>query len=182
VNEDIRAPRVRVVSEDGHQYGIMSVPEALRLASEQGLDLVEIVPNADPPVCKIIDYGKYRYEQSRREKLQRKHQQTTLVKEVRFHVNTDEHDFAFKVRHARKFLEDGHKVKASVVFKGREITYREQGEALLQRLGEALGDIGKIEQEARMEGRMMSLLFAPDRSKKKPSKKPPQDQSQPTPM
>jgi len=160
----------------------MSVPEALRLASEQGLDLVEIVPNADPPVCKIIDYGKYRYEQSRREKLQRKHQQTTLVKEVRFHVNTDEHDFAFKVRHARKFLEDGHKVKASVVFKGREITYREQGEALLQRLGEALGDIGKIEQEARMEGRMMSLLFAPDRSKKKPSKKPPQDQSQPTPM
>lgn len=182
MNEDIRAPRVRVVSEDGHQYGIMSVPEALRLASEQGLDLVEIVPNADPPVCKIIDYGKYRYEQSRREKLQRKHQQTTLVKEVRFHVNTDEHDFAFKVRHARKFLEDGHKVKASVVFKGREITYREQGEALLQRLGEALGDIGKIEQEARMEGRMMSLLFAPDRSKKKPSKKPPQDQSQPTPM
>ncbi len=160
----------------------MSVPEALRLASDQGLDLVEIVPNADPPVCKIIDYGKYRYEQSRREKLQRKHQQTTLVKEVRFHVNTDEHDFAFKVRHARKFLEDGHKVKASVVFKGREITYREQGEALLQRLGEALGDIGKIEQEARMEGRMMSLLFAPDRSKKKPSKKPPQDQSQPTPM
>ncbi|MGB9772626.1 MAG: translation initiation factor IF-3 [Bacteroidota bacterium] len=182
MNEDIRAPRVRVVSEDGHQYGIMSVPEALRLASDQGLDLVEIVPNADPPVCKIIDYGKYRYEQSRREKLQRKHQQTTLVKEVRFHVNTDEHDFAFKVRHARKFLEDGHKVKASVVFKGREITYREQGEALLQRLGEALGDIGKIEQEARMEGRMMSLLFAPDRSKKKPSKKPPQDQSQPTPM
>lgn len=161
---------MRVITDDGQQLGVMSVTDALSQAQGYGVDLVEIVPKANPPVCKIIDFGKYRYELTKREKLQRKHQQTTQVKEIRFHVSTDEHDFLFKARHARQFLEDGQKVKAGVLFKGREITYQDQGGALLRRLIEFLDEVAKVEQEARMEGRMMSVLFAPDRSKKKTQK------------
>jgi translation initiation factor IF-3 len=149
----------------------MHPTEALKLARQQSLDLIEIVPNASPPVCKIMDFGKYKYEQTKKDKLQRKHQQVTHVKELRFHPNTDVHDFEFKTRHARKFLEDGHKLKATVVFKGREITYKEQGENLLQRLVERLSDISKVEQEAKLEGRTMAMIFAPDRGSKKKSEK-----------
>ena len=130
----------------------MNPTEALKLARQRALDLIEIVPNASPPVCKIMDFGKYKYEQTKKDKLQRKHQQVTHVKELRFHPNTDVHDFEFKTRHARKFLEDGHKLKATVVFKGREITYKEQGESLLHRLEERLADIAKVEQIAKLEG------------------------------
>ena len=145
----------------------MTPKEAIHLANQRGLDLIEIVPNASPPVCKIMDFGKYKYEQTKKDKLQRKHQHITQLKELRFHPNTDDHDFDFKTRHARRFLEEGHKVKATVVFKGREITYKEQGEDLLRRLVEQLSDIAKIDQEAKFEGRAVIMIFAPDRGPKK---------------
>lgn len=137
------------------------------MAVDRGKDLIEIVPTADPPVCKIMDYGKYRYELAKKEKLQRKHQHVTQVKEIRFHPNTDTHDFEFKVRHARAFLEQGHKVKATVVFKGREITYQELGKNMLDRFTEALSDIAKVESEAKMEGRQMIAFYVADKTKKK---------------
>lgn len=144
----------------------------MEIAAQRGLDLVEIVPNASPPVCKIIDYGKYRYELQKREKIQRKHQQVVQVKEIRLHPNTDDHDFAFKARHAREFIESGHKLKVAVVFKGREIAYQEFGRDILNRLTEVLADVAKIDQQAHMEGRHMVMFFAPDKSKKKVETKP----------
>jgi translation initiation factor IF-3 len=147
--------------------GVLGTKEALKMASDRGLDLIEIVPNADPPVCKIMDFGKYKYELSKKEKLQKKHQHVTQVKEIRFHPNTDTHDFEFKVRHARAFIEEGHKVKATVVFKGREITYQDQGRSLLDRLTEKLSDIAKVDAAAKMEGRQMIAYYVADKSKKK---------------
>ena len=149
----------------------MTTQEAIRTASDQGSDLIEIVPNADPPVCKIMDFGKYRYELSKKEKMQKKHQHVTQVKEIRFHPNTDTHDFDFKVRHARAFLEEGDKVKATVVFKGREITYKEQGKELLERFTESIADIAKIEQFPKMEGRQMIAYYVADKTKKKAPEK-----------
>jgi translation initiation factor IF-3 len=134
---------------------------------DRGKDLIEIVPNADPPVCKIMDFGKYRYELAKKEKLHRKHQHVMQVKEIRFHPNTDTHDFEFKVRHARAFIEQGHKVKATVVFKGREITYQELGRNMIDRFTEALSDIAKVESEAKMEGRQMIAFYVADKTKKK---------------
>lgn len=166
LNEEIRAPKVRVIDDSG-QLGVMSPAEALRLARQRGLDLIEIVPNATPPVCKVMDFGKFKYEQTKKDKLQRKHQHVTQLKELRFHPNTDVHDFDFKTRHARKFLEEGHKVKATVVFKGREITYVEQGEDVLRRLSEKLSDIARVDQVAKLEGRSMAMIFAPERGLKK---------------
>ncbi len=145
----------------------MSPSEGLRIAQQRGLDLIEIVPNATPPVCKIMDFGKFKYEQTKKDKLQRKHQHVTQLKELRFHPNTDDHDFNFKARHAKRFLEEGHKVKATVVFKGREITYKEHGEKLLQRLTEQLVEVAKVDQEAKLEGRSMAMIFAPERGGKK---------------
>ncbi len=145
----------------------MHPSEALKLAQGRGLDLIEIVPNATPPVCKIMDFGKFKYEQTKKDKLQRKHQHVSLLKELRFHPNTDDHDFEFKTRHARRFLEEGHKLKATVVFKGREITYKEHGAEILKRLSEKLADIAKVDQEAKLEGRSMAMIFAPDKSSKK---------------
>lgn len=145
----------------------MTPREAVELARQRGRDLIEIVPNASPPVCKIMDYGKYKYEMTKKEKLQRKHQHVVQLKEIRFHPHTDVHDFEFKVRHARKFLEEGHKVKASVIFKGREITYKEQGANMLHRLTETLTDVGKIDQPPKLEGRNMNMIFAPNKVGKK---------------
>ncbi len=145
----------------------MTPSEAIHIARQRSLDLIEIVPNAAPPVCKIMDLGKFKYEQTKKDKLQRKHQHVTQLKELRFHPNTDVHDFEFKTRHARKFLDEGHKVKATVVFKGREITYKEHGEELLRRLSEVLADVAKIDQEAKLEGRSMAMIFAPDKGQKK---------------
>lgn len=160
--------------------GVMSTPDAIRAASDHGSDLIEIVPNADPPVCKIMDFGKYRYELSKKEKMQRKHQHVTQVKEIRFHPNTDTHDFEFKVRHARAFLEEGDKVKATVVFKGREITYKELGKEMLEKFTERISDIAKIEQIPKMEGRQMIAYYVPDRTKKKvPEKEKPIKTEQP---
>jgi translation initiation factor IF-3 len=167
VNEEIWSHQIRVVDSDGKQLGLMSPKEAIEIASQRGLDLVEIVPNATPPVCKIIDYGKFRYEQQKREKMQRKHQQVAQIKEIRLHPNIDDHDFEFKARHAKEFIEDGHKVKVSVVFKGREIAYQEFGKEILNRMRERLSEVAKVDQEAHMEGRNMIMFFVPDRSKKK---------------
>jgi translation initiation factor IF-3 len=158
---------VRVVTDNGEQLGIMQTGEAIKEAQSRTLDLIEIVPNATPPVCKIMDFGKYRYELSKKEKIQKKHQHVTLVKEVRFHPNTDTHDFEFKTRHAREFILDGNKVKATVVFKGREITYQDQGKELLNRFTERMADIARMEQEPKMEGRQMVTYFVPEKGKKK---------------
>ncbi len=158
---------MRVIDEEGHQLGLMATSEAWKTAVDRGLDLIEIVPNSDPPVCKIMDFGKYRYEMAKKEKLQRKHQHVTLVKEIRFHPNTDTHDFDFKVRHARAFIEEGHKVKATVVFKGREITYQELGKDVINRFTEKLSDIAKVESEPKMEGRQMIAFYVVDKTKKK---------------
>ncbi len=156
-----------MIDEEGQQMGVMSPQEAVALARSRTRDLIEIVPNADPPVCKIMDFGKYKYELAKKEKLQRKHQHVAQVKEIRFHPNTDVHDFEFKTRHARRFIEDGHKVKATVVFKGREIAYQELGRGVLERFTEKLNDIAKIDQPMKLEGRQLIMIFAPDRTAKK---------------
>ncbi len=167
VNEDIRAPKVRVIDVDGSQVGIYTVKDALKLAGERGLDLVEIAPQAKPPVCKVIDFGKFKYEQQKREKVQRKNQQVSLLKEIRLHPNTDVHDFEFKAKHAINFLEEGNKVKVVVMFKGREMAYTEQGEELLNRFIERTEDVSKIEAPIKMEGRNMSVILVPSKVKTK---------------
>lgn len=166
-----------MIDDRGGQLGVMTPRDAIALARQREADLVEIVPGATPPVCKIINFGKFKYELAKKDKLQKKHQHVSLLKELRFHPNTDTHDFDFKVRHARQFLTDGHKVKASVVFKGREITYTAKGDVLLARLAEQLTDIAKIDQAAKMEGRSMIMIFAPDRKKKQQSEVQPKGQA-----
>ena len=145
----------------------MSIKDALKKAEEAQMDLVEIAPQATPPVCKVIDYGKFTYEQQKREKIQKKKQVVSVLKEIRLHPNTDTHDFDFKARHAANFVEDGDKVKVSVIFKGRELAYTEIGEALLRRFIERLQDVAKVEQEPKFEGRAMHAILAPQKGKKK---------------
>lgn len=150
-----------MIDIDGTQIGIVSIKEALKTATERGMDLVEIAPQAKPPVCKIIDYGKFKYEQQKREKIQRKHQQVSLLKEIRLHPNTDVHDFNFKVKHAANFLEEGNKVKVVVIFKGREMAYTEHGEELINKFIESVEDISKVEATPKMEGRNMIVILVP---------------------
>jgi translation initiation factor IF-3 len=159
---------VRVVDQHGGQMGVMTPAAAIAVARERQADLVEIVPNANPPVCKIINFGKFKYELAKKDKIQKKHQHVSLLKELRFHPNTDTHDFDFKVRHARQFLTDGHKIKATVVFKGREITYKHKGEDMLGRLLEKVADMAKVDQPFHMEGRSMIMILSPDKKKKLP--------------
>jgi translation initiation factor IF-3 len=161
VNARIRSPEVRVIGADGSQVGILPIRDALRLAEEQALDLVEVAPLAKPPVCKIIDYGKFKYEQKKKATDARKNQVVVQVKEVKMRPKTDTHDFDFKANHARRFLEEGDKVKASIVFRGREMAHQEIGLEHLNRLAERLSDVGIIEQPPRMEGRAMGMLIAP---------------------
>ena len=155
---------MRVVDPKG-QHGIYWIEDALDMARNQNLDLVEIAPNADPPVCKIMDFGKYRYEQKKRDKESRKRQQGAQLKEVRFRPRTDTHDFEFKAKHAREFLTEGNKVRAYVQFRGRDIIYKDQGMKVLVRLVAALEDVAKVDQAARMEGRRMTTILAPHKSK-----------------
>lgn len=155
---------IRLVG-DNVEGGIMSTREALKLADEMGLDLVEISPKANPPVCKVIDYGKFMYEHKKREKEQRAKATKTVVKEVRFGPQTDSHDYEFKKKHAEKFLKDGAKLKASVFFKGRSIVYKDQGQILLLKLAQELEDIGKVEQMPKMEGKRMIMLITPKKNK-----------------
>ncbi len=156
---------VRLIDDEGQQIGIVPTREALMIAREKGLDLVEVGANSNPPVCRLMDYGKYRYEQSRKERETRKHQHVTRVKEVRVEPKIGEHDLETKGRQAERFLKAGDKVKLSVLFRGRSITHPELGRELLQRLAEQLNDIGVVEQGARMEGRNMTMYMAPTRSK-----------------
>ncbi len=169
MNEQIRATEVRVIGNDGEMVGVMSPKEAIEIARAKQMDLIEIVPNAKPPVCKIIEFGKWKYEQQKREKLAKKSSHQQLLKEVRFHPHTDTHDFEFKVRHARNFIEEGHKVKAYVQFKGREVTYKQFGEELLNNFKARMEDIAKVDQDMSMMGRMMSMVLSPAGKKKAPS-------------
>lgn len=160
MNEEIRDKEIRVVGNDGSQLGIMSSREALKLATEQGLDLVKIAPQATPPVCRIMDYGKYRYEQAKREKEARKNQKTVEVKEVRMSLNIDVHDFDTKVNQAIKFLKTGDKVKVSIRYRGRELAHPELGNGLLERFKEACSEDGIVEKRPKMEGRSLAMFIA----------------------
>ena len=158
-------PEVRVIGDDGEQLGIMNTRDAVRMARERGLDLVEVAPTAQPPVCRIIDYGKFQYETSKKQKEAKKKQVIITVKEVKFRPGTDDHDYNFKMKHARQWLEEGDKVKATIFFRGREITHRELGTQLLARLERDLADMGEVEARPRMEGNQMFLIFAPKKHK-----------------
>ncbi len=161
VNEEIRVREVRVVSSEGEQLGILPIEKALEVASQQGLDLVEVAPEANPPVCRIMDFGKYKYIQARRQKEARKKQTIIQVKEVKIGPKTDAHDFEVKVKHVRRFLEEGNKAKVTVRFKGREMAHTQLGWKMLQRVTDALADAGVIEHQPRMEGRMLSMIVSP---------------------
>jgi translation initiation factor IF-3 len=164
INERITAPRVRVVGEN-IKVDVYPTAVAIKMAQEQGLDLVEISPNADPPVCKVTDYSKFKYEQKKKQKEIKQNAQKTIVKEIRFGPNTEEHDFNFKVKHAVGFLQDGFKVKTYVHFAGRSIVYKERGEILLLKFAQALEEHGKVEQMPHLEGKRMFMHIAPKAKK-----------------
>jgi translation initiation factor IF-3 len=166
VNYQIKAPVVRVVGENVENPGIFPIKEALRMADELELDLVEISPNANPPVCKIIDYQKFLYQQKKKQKELKAKTAKIIVKEIRFGPYTDDHDYNFKLKHAQRFLQEGAKVKAYVYFKGRSIVYNEDGEAILQRFANDLDELGKVEQLPKLEGKRMIMLIAPAPKKK----------------
>ena len=160
-NEAIRAPEVRVIADDGEQLGIMRPEDALEVARDRGLDLVEVAPDADPPVCRILNYGKYRYEQEKRDKERRKAQKTTEVKEIRLKPNMAGHDIEYRIRHAEEFLTEGNKVRATVRFYGRQIVHTSLGSGLLNEFAAKLDEISVVETPPRMDGRQMSILLAP---------------------
>ncbi len=161
VNNKIKAKDVRVVGTEGEQLGIMQLEDALKLAREKNLDLVNVAPQAKPPVCRIMDFGKYKYEQSKREKEARKKQRSISVKEVKVRPNIEEHDFQVKVRNGKRFLEAGDKVKVSVIFRGREITHPELGKKLCLQMAEELDDVSVVERPPKIEGRNMIMILAP---------------------
>ena len=169
INNFIRVPQVRLVGENV-EVGVYSTQDALRMAQEQQLDLVEISPTADPPVCKIIDYNKFLYDKKKKEKEMKAKSKTAEVKEIRFTPNTDDHDFDFKAKHAENFLKEGNKVKAYVQFKGRAIQFQERGQLLLLKFAERLAEMGTLESMPKMEGRRMLAMFAPKSQKKKAEK------------
>ena len=165
INEEIREREVRVVDADGSQLGIMPTKQALSLAIEKGLDHVDIAPQASPNLCRIMEYGKYRYEQAKREKEARKNQKTVEVKEVRMSMNIDTHDFETKVNQANKFLKGGDKVKVSVRFRGREMAHTDLGRDLLDRFKDACAEFGAVDKPAKMEGRSLAIFMAPKAAK-----------------
>ena len=176
INHRIRAPQIRVIDADGAQLGVMPPAKALDIARERGLDLVEVAPSADPPVCRIIDFGKWQYEQKKKANEAKKKQTTIAVKEIKFRPGTDEHDYDFKKNHASRILKDGDKVKATVHFRGREVTHKELGLQLLMRLVQELNEDGQMEVEPKMEGMNMFTIIAP---KKSHAAKKPQQPAQP---
>jgi translation initiation factor IF-3 len=161
VNRQIRISPVRVIGAEGEQLGILAVEDALARAEQEGLDLVEVAPTARPPVVRIMDYGKYKYEEARKARQARKKQHHIQVKEVKFRPGIEAHDFEFKVRHAFKFLEEGDKVKVTMMFRGRQMAHPEIGREVLMRVAEALQDIGKVESQPMMEARTMTMIIAP---------------------
>lgn len=161
INEQIREPEVRVVAEDGSQLGVMSSQEAQKLADEADLDLVNISPKAKPPVCKIMDYGKYRFEQNKRQKEAKKNQKVITLKEMRLSATIDKHDMEVKAKNVKKFLEAGDKVKISIRFRGRQLSHTDQGRQVMELFLEMLGDVATVEKNAKMEGRSMFMVLAP---------------------
>ena len=166
INREIRAPKVRVIDHDGSQVGVLTLLEALTRAELAGLDLVEIAPNAEPPVCKVIDYGKYRYQLTKKEKEQKKSQHQVKVKEIKLKPNTDEHDLLVKIRHARGFIAEGNKVRVTCVFRGREMAHSEYGKKAVQRFCDDLSDVAAPEAPPKMLGRNLSVVLAPGAKKK----------------
>jgi len=167
VNREIRVPQVRVISDTGEQIGLMATRDAMRMAEEKGLDLVEIVPAASPPVCKIMDYGKYRYDQTKREKESKKASHQVKVKEIKFKPNINENDLQTKLRQTRDFLAKGYKVKVSCMFRGREMIHTEIGERLVQKVIDDLDDVAAVEAPLKLFGRFYTVVLAPSLKKKK---------------
>ncbi|MGN0573204.1 MAG: translation initiation factor IF-3 [Acutalibacteraceae bacterium] len=165
INEEIRDREIRVISDSGEQLGIMSADEALKIAESRNLDLVKIAPMAKPPVCKIMDYGKFRFEKAKKEKEARKNQKTIEIKEIRLSLNIDTHDFETKINHARKFIAAGNKVKVSIRFRGREMAHPELGLTTMKRAAEACEDCAVVEKPAKLEGRQMLMFLAPKSTK-----------------
>ena len=161
VNRQIRISPVRVISPDGEQLGILPIERAQEIADEQGLDLVEVAPMARPPVCRIMDYGKFKYEEQRQAREARKKQHHVQLKEVKMRPGIEEHDFDFKIRHARRFLEEGNKVKLTMMFRGRQMAHPEFGRQVLDRVTATLQDLSKVESQPMMEGRSMTMVLAP---------------------
>jgi len=160
INGEIKAVQVRVI-EEGKQLGIMPLKEALAIAAKAGLDLVEIAPSADPPVCRVMDYGKYRYQQSKKLEDARKSQTTIQIKEIRLRPKTEEHDLEVKIRHIKKFLQQNDKVKVSMMFRGREIAYTDLGRKLMESVRDALAEVGVVEMQPKLEGRNMIMVVVP---------------------
>ena len=161
MNRQIRISPIRVIAADGSQLGIMEVENALRIAEEQSLDLVEVAPLARPPVARIMDYGKFKFEQAKQARVAKKKQHVIQLKEVKFRPGIDEHDFETKTRHARRFLEEGNKVKVTLMFRGRQITHPELGRAVVTRVAQELADLAKVESDARLEGKAMTMILTP---------------------
>ena len=165
LNEEIRDKEIRLIGSEGEQLGIMPPAEALKIADEQGLDLVKISPQAVPPVCKLMNYGKFRFEQAKREKEARRNQRVVEIKEVRLSLNIDTHDFETKKNHALRFISDGNKVKASIRFRGREMGHPELGLEIMRKFSDAMSEVAVVEKPAKLEGRMMSIFLSPKSGK-----------------
>ena len=161
INEEIHIREVRVTSAEGEQLGIMLTRDALRMAEEQHLDLVEVAPKAKPPVCRIMDFGKYRYEQQKREKEAKKKQKIVTIKEVKLRPNIEQHDFDVKLKNALRFLEEGNKVKVTIMFRGRELSHPELGREVLNKVADRLKELVSIERDAKLEGKNMTMILAP---------------------
>ena len=161
INERIRVPDVRLIDENGQQQGVISRDEALDYARQRDLDLVEVAPDARPPVCRVLDYSKYKYEQEQKQKAARKHQQNITVREIKFRPKIAEHDYDTKKNHVERFLKHRDKVKVTIMFRGREVTHPERGEMILNRLADELGDLAIIEQRPTQDGRNMTMMLAP---------------------
>jgi translation initiation factor IF-3 len=164
INERIRVPEVRLIDENGKQVGIMRTNEAMRYAQERDLDLVEVAPDARPPVCRVLDYSKYRYEQNQKQKAARKHQQQINVREIKFRPKIAQHDYDTKKGHVERFLKGRDKVKVTIMFRGREMAHPERGEMILNRLAEELGDLAVVEQRPQQDGRNMTMMLAPQKT------------------
>ncbi|MFI3140954.1 MAG: translation initiation factor IF-3 [Clostridia bacterium] len=165
INEEIRDKEIRVVLNDGEPLGIISLAEAMKIAEEKNLDLVKIAPQATPPVCKIMDYGKYRFEQAKREKEARKNQHVVEIKEIRLSLNIDTHDFETKVNHARRFLTAGNKVKVSIRFRGRELAHTRNGLVTMKNFADACQEFSNVEKAAKLEGKSMMMFLSPTQKK-----------------
>jgi translation initiation factor IF-3 len=164
INERIRVPEVRLIDDEGQQIGVLKTPDALAFAQERDLDLVEVAPEARPPVCRVLDYSKYKYEQAQKVKQARKHQQQITVREIKFRPKIAEHDYDTKKHHVERFLRHKDKVKVTIMFRGREVTHPERGTAILDRLAEELSELGVVEQRPMQEGRNMTMMMAPSKA------------------